>query len=675
MIILIVLLFLFVPLTATAFDDSSIFSDTDYLGLVLGQKQTTRTSPITATVIDEDEILGIPALTIEDVFITTPGFHISKTSLFSEVYSIRGLRWFYNPSVLTLVDGTPTPLTAVGGRSPAGGGPLSLWKRFEIQRSPGSAIHGADALAGVINTIPRTPQDVSGGEIGINAGSYNAQRGWLLYSTELGEFDTYLSVGTRHRDNNDDLFIESDGQTVLDNLMGTNASLAPGRMETWDREQFLRYRLQNDTLFVEMTHNKIFAGRGAGVLETIQSSKNRFEYKNNEIKAKYKLNINKSTSSELVGGYRNAHYPSRHGELAPPGAFFFVGDGPIRRFNLKDQYYSLSANIKHSSAELGTIIGGIGYNQLELTDASVTTNITTVNGFLVQLPQLVTTTGAGNVLRFIRQENSHIFIQHEKLLAPDLTITYGIRWDYYNTIGGVTSPRAGLVWNSGLNATWKLLYGRAFRPPSLIELHREVVDSDRSSTLVEEQVDTVEISNITKVNSKLTTTATLYNYRLKDIITTDPNLERAVNYGIQEGYGAELEAIYKFNSHWTLRANHTQIDAEINGQYPGLSPKHMTYARLNWTYKPEWITGLEFKHIGKMRRPPGDDRNLVDDYNFTNFIVRRYFGNSLNIALIGRDIFNSKEKEPSSDAQLIYSDIPLSGRTFYIEAEYSFNND
>ena len=106
------------------------------------------------------------------------------------------------------------------------GMPVENISRIEVIRGPGSAVYGADAFAGVINIITKDSKEIDGWEVGSRLGSFDTQDIWALYGGEHGGFDVALSIEGRSTDGHDE-DVNSDAQTVLDGLIGTNASFAP----------------------------------------------------------------------------------------------------------------------------------------------------------------------------------------------------------------------------------------------------------------------------------------------------------------------------------------------------------------------------------------------------------------------------------------------------------------
>ena len=64
-----------------------------------------------------------------------------------------------------------------------------------------------------------------------------------------------------------------------------------------------------------------------------------------------------------------------------------------------------------------------------------------------------------------------LFLQDSWKILASLNLTLGVRYDYNQTAGSATSPRAALVYSPWEKTAFKLLYGAAFRAPNANELY------------------------------------------------------------------------------------------------------------------------------------------------------------------------------------------------------------
>ncbi len=645
-----------------------VYGDTELLNIALGKQQSVRSSPIVATVLTEDDILGVPARTLDDILFQAVGIHQAVDSLYNQIYSIRGLSSPFSQTLLFLNNGTDEPAAFFGPRlSPVSQRTLMRrLKRIEIQRSPGSAIYGADAFSGVINLITKPPLELQQTRLGGQIGSFDSQFGWLIHGEEFGGFKTYFAAYSADSDG-DDLLIDSDAQTRHDSLLNTTASLAPGDARAWRRASALVFAAKGNGFNISANYEKFHAGWGAGFRESLQPKDNRGESTELGLIGKYEQSLTPNTKALYTLRLNQNEINPNEAKLSPPGALGGAATiGIIDTLRFKEKYLAVDAKFLYSGFDHATIDYGFGYNILKVRDASIERNYLDFNGNI--LPFDFTSTVNIDGLIANERENSYVFFQHNWNFLPDWTLTTGGRLNHFNTYGSKVSPRMGLVWFPTLDSTWKILYGRAFQPPALVE----------GGDLLVSRIDTYEIANIYRLNKNLSTALTAFSYDMKnpieDVDTDDPlNRKLSQNYEGQTGYGVEAELKWRVNDNWRVVVNHTQLDAERKdtGQYPGYAPKHTTYLRLNWRAKPQWLTGLEFKNVGNRRRGPADSRPPLDGYTTTNVVIRRFFNPEFSISLLGRNIFDVDARDPSPAPGLnIPNDFPLEGRSLYIEAEY-----
>jgi len=123
--------------------------------------QTVSDAPAAVTVIDEEMIRLSGATTIPELLRLAPGVDVFEANKSQQNVSIRGFNTPFANTLLVMVDGRSIYDDFYGGvlwnLNPL---LLSRIKRIEIVRGPGSALYGANAFAGVINIIMKTPEEM-----------------------------------------------------------------------------------------------------------------------------------------------------------------------------------------------------------------------------------------------------------------------------------------------------------------------------------------------------------------------------------------------------------------------------------------------------------------------------------------------------------------------------------
>jgi vitamin B12 transporter len=132
-------------------------------------------------VLDRARLERLPALTVADFLATSPGVDVRARSPAQADVALRGSTY---GQVLILVDGVRVSDVQTGHFNLDLAVPLDMIERIEILEGPGSAIHGADAIGGVINVVTR-----HGGPAGnarVWAGSFGGRGAAALGGAALG---------------------------------------------------------------------------------------------------------------------------------------------------------------------------------------------------------------------------------------------------------------------------------------------------------------------------------------------------------------------------------------------------------------------------------------------------------------------------------------------------------
>jgi iron complex outermembrane receptor protein len=176
---------------------------------------------------------------------------------------------------------------------------------------------------------------------------------------------------------------------------------------------------------------------------------------------------------------------------------------------------------------------------------------------------------------FMRPHNrrvNYVYAQDEWAFIQDWYLTAGVRRDQYSDFGGTTNPRIALVWETAYNLTSKVLYGRAFRPPSFSELY--AINNPvglGNPNLKPETNESMELAFAWQAASSLQANLNLFRYQMKDILRfvqdTTTGISTAQNAGRQHGQGMEVELVWDARTNLRLSGNYAQqhsIDESTN---------------------------------------------------------------------------------------------------------------
>ena len=667
-----------------------LYGDEEVISIATGSAQPISRAPAVATVITAKDIKEMGATDIDEVLEAVPGLHVS-TAFFAgaPIYTFRGIYSTTNPQVLMLVNGISINNLFQGDRNLIWGGmPVEAVSRIEVIRGPGSAVYGADAVAGVINIITKDANEIDGWEVGSRAGSFDTQDLWGLYGGEIGGFDVVLSLEARQTDGHDE-DVNSDFQTILDSGLGTNASFAPGSVN--NERDWIDARLdisKGNWQFRGGMQHRDNVGSGAGVNNLLDPSG---EFSSDRWNADLTYNNNTWVENldltSQVSFFNTSQEVESDQLVFPPGAVVpGLGgpypDGVIGNPELWERHFRYSTTALFSGIEKHQVRLGAGYTHSEIYKVKEEKNFGLDGNGVPIIPGSPLVDVSDTPAVFIPEKhrnNTFAFLQDIWQLSNDWELTAGLRYDDYNDFGDTWNPRLALVWAARHDLTAKLLYGEAFRAPSLAEFRLEnnpvALGNDE---LDPEEMETLELAFDYRPKDNLKLGLNLFRYEWDDIIqyAQAPGLPlgflQAENIGEQEGYGFEFEFDWKLSRTLNLLGNfaHQESEDKTSHEDSGNAPENQFYVRTNWEFLPGWYISPQWNFVLGRKRPPRDPRSNIDDYDIVDLTLRhKSFNDRWEFALSGRNILNKRAFEPTSTS--IAGDLPLARRSFF--GEFRFN--
>lgn len=679
-----------IPLLHADYDEEEalieLYGDEETISIATGSVQPISRAPAVATVITAQDIKEMGATDVDKVLEAVPGLHVSRNTFANApIYIFRGVYSEFNPQVLMLINGISVNNLFQGDRGLIWGGmPVEAISRIEIIRGPGSALYGADAFAGVINIITKQANEIDGLEVGSRVGNFNMHDLWVLYGGEVAGFDVAFTLEGRQTDG-DDEDIDSDFQTILDSGFGTNASLAPGSVS--NERDWLDTRLdisKGNWQFRAGLQSRQNVGSGVGVGEALDQSG---EFSSNRWNADLTYNNNtwfdNLDLTSQVSFFNTSQEVDEDQLIFPPGAVVPGLGGPFPNGVIgnpegweRHLRYKLTALF--SGIENHLIRIGGGYTNSKLYKVKEEKNFgLDGNGVPIPLgspPVDVTDTPAVFIPEKHR-DNTFVFLQDVWQLGNDWELTAGLRYDDYNDFGDTWNPRLALVWAARHDLTAKLLYGEAFRAPSLAEFRLQnnpvALGNDE---LDPEKMETIELAFDYQPKDNLRLGLNLFRYEWDDIIQYAPSPSlpvgflQAQNIGKQDGYGFEFEFDWNVSRTLNVLGNfaHQNSEDKTTHEDAGNAPEHQFYVRTDWEFKPGWKISPQWNFVLDRERPPGDTRSDIDDYDILDITLRHTsYSGRWEFALSGRNILNKRAFEPTSTS--IAGDYPLARRSAWGE--------
>jgi len=658
-------------------------------------------APSVATVISKDEIEAMGARNLNEVLETVPGLHVAPSSLVGPLfmnYSIRGILTTLNPQVQVLLNGYPLKETFNGNRNYRFTLPVEMISRIEVVRGPGSALFGADAFSGTINIITKDGQEVNGVNAGLRHGSFDSNNVWLQYGGAQNGWDVVASFEALKNGSDSSRIIDADLQSGLDGIFGTTASLAPGAMNMDYESYDFHLGLRKDEWSIRFFGRQLRdAGVGVGVaaaldpMGRVESDRYLLEVKHEgkDLHPDWQLNtafhyeyLDLQTNYSLLpaGTLVPIGSDGNLNSVTPVGLTLFT-DGVFGNPGGQSQKYTLETAAVYDGKAQHRMRFALGYSAEDskfresknFGPSVIDGTQTVVDGTLTDV------TGTPFIYSpDINRKIWYVSAQDEWAFARKWELTAGVRYDHYSDFGSTINPRAALVWQTRYDLVTKLLYGRAFRAPTLSELYAKNTPVNTGNPELDpETIDTYELAFDYRPTVDMILKLNFFRYNIRDLIELVPDpasgstTQVHQNARDQKGYGSEFEMDWEASRNVRVQGNIAwqRSKDKASGHDVPDTPQLQAYANVNWKFMPQWSVDGQWFWIGDRKRAAGDTRADIASYNTVNLTLRRKdIVKNIDVALGVRNVFDKDRREPSSGPPVsIPNDYPLESRAVWAE--------
>jgi iron complex outermembrane receptor protein len=466
-------------------------------------------APAAVTVVDAQTIASSPATNIGDLLRAVPGMNVTQVSARDVNLTTRGATSTLATSQLALVDGRSIYLDFFG---------MVMWdlvptnmdevQRIEVVRGPASAVWGANAMAGVVNVITKTPRQLAAG-------------GGRSFTVGVGGFDRnvpgrdqtagalfYVNGAEAHAVNDRWAYKVSAGFAAQDPLPRPTGTLPSGTpyppfQNTGTSQPKFDARVDYD---LRSGGSVILDGGIAGTKGIVHSGIGPFDI---------------DSGSHL--GYAQARYEKGNRRVAfftnlldgDASNLLTVGpDGQPIQLAFDTKTFDVSAEDAHAAGSHHFLSYGGNFRH---------------NAFDVSLAP-----GENN-----RNEGG-AYLQDEIFLGNRFRWVVGGRVDKFSSIdNAVFSPRTTFIYKPAADHAIRVSFNRAFRAPSLVDNHIDVTvvtpvvlpglgpfafptRATGNPDLKQESLTAYEIGYTGVVRKRATVTAAVYWNNTQDAIYFTP---------------------------------------------------------------------------------------------------------------------------------------------------------
>lgn len=521
------------------------------------------------TVFDATQIEQRQEPPLADLLRQAPGTVVVRVGAPGSVTSlfVRGGESNYTK---VLLDGIP--LNEPGGAFNMSNITTENLERVEFIRGANSAVHGSDAMTGVLQLFTRRGAAARPAvRLTMEGGSFSTARGAAGISARAGRLDYSADVAGFTTDNEvpNNRFRNTTLSGTAGVTLGAGATLRfVGRAErgkTGTPGQTAFGRPDLDAFF--RRHDGTFGVAFDQVSGALRQ------------RAAYGLAESHQASTNLR--VDPAYTPRFEGRTAPFEFSDFTYDS---RTDLRRHHASYQADATVSTARAGT---------------HVDTALVEWDGERAELRNAL----AGTTVPASR-DNFGVTLQHQALWAR-VFVTAGVRFEHNDSFGNATVPRVAAAWyvrqGNGRLGTTRIhaSAGRGIKEPTVLQSFSPSPFFLGNPDLLPERARALEAGVEQRfAGDRARAAATWFDNRYRNIISTrtisfNPFTSRYFNIGLTDARGMELSGDMALVSGFRAGAGYTFIDSEIvestsasavfaKGQWAFRRPRHAGYVNVAW---------------------------------------------------------------------------------------------
>jgi iron complex outermembrane receptor protein len=617
-------------------------------------RQKVNEAPASVTIITARDIRKFGYRTLADILGSVRGF----STTYDRNYQYVGVRGFgrpgdYNTRILLLVDGHRLndaiyDSAAIGTEFVLD---VDLIERVEVTRGPGSSLYGSNAFFAVVNVITRRAKDLGAVELSGEAGTQGAYKGRLSYgaSRQHGK-DFLLSVSGFTRAGDRLYFPEFDPENPMADPRAGNGGYSDNGDHDKYQSGYAKFEhrgFQLAAAYIERTKGIPTASFGTDFNEPGNRTRDGRGY----VDLQYETRLDGGMQLDIRTYYDQYRYE---------GDYLYTGT--LNKDRAIASWYGGDIRITTRLLNAHHVIIGTEYED-RIKQDQYNADVSPASVYLDDHRNSSTWAA---------------YAQDEISISPIFLLYAGIRYDHISTFGGTTNPRIAAIITPIEHGTLKLLYGKAFRAPTVYELYYEAPPSMLNNPALQpERIETYELVYEHNLGNGLRAVASHYSYSIKNLITQtyDPssgttsfqNQERA------EAEGTELEVQKSWPNSADIRFSYAfqkAVDPKT-GELLTNSPKHL--AKLNLVVpiiKDRFFTGIEEQVTGPRMTTAGRSTEGFAVTNLTLFGSGRQ--RTMEASLSIYNVLNRKYEDPVSSDLFPIDSVQQDGRSIRVKLTYAF---
>ena len=662
-------------MAADSEDIARLYGADDIISLATGYARPLFDAPATAYTISRTQIEALGAANLHQVLETLPGFYPSTNDGRSFQAAARGI----TNRVLILVNGLPLAEGLLNATISVDDILTYDIDRIEITLGPGSALFGADSVAATVNLITRTSTMAPIDEVGALGGAKHTYSGYIVHNAPVTSSMRLGLYGAVYNTDDDDPTLRADAQTAIDKALRSHASLAPGPLNLARKVADARVELSGDEWTARASYrNEYDFHTGTGLAFALDPD-GTFD---SSLKTLELIGHHTTATDWHLRAYATftaVDEPAENLHLYPPGAFGGTfPQGVLQSFNVGEDRLRAEMSAEYTASTSHRLLLGLGGFNNRFDVLSDERNYVLRAGRVIPTGRFAESAGVGAtpILGDASQTAYYLLAQDEWSLFRDLILTAGGRYDHYSNFGGTFNPRASLVWSASAQSVVKLLYGRAFRTPTIIELKSNGTYAPLGNpNLKPVTLDMLELAFDHRY-SHGTWGASLFGYQQHHLVETMPDpaapilLAYTNRSSKDQSWGTELTGEFLLSREWSIQAHYTfQRHTTESGDDPNIpeAPHHQLYSELKWELPSQWSAELRGLYVAGRGRAISDPRPDPKNYVVAGLTAeRKNIFNRIDLRFLVDNLCNTAYTYPSDSAAVLPYDVPAPRRMWWL---------
>ncbi|MBC7995901.1 MAG: TonB-dependent receptor [Rhizobacter sp.] len=603
-------------------------------------------SASSATVIGADEIRALGYRTLAEALQSVRGLVVSS----DRTYSYLGVRGYaaagdYNTRILLLIDGNRVNDTVfeqafLGTEFPLD---IDLVERIEFIPGQGSAVHGGNALFGVVNVVTRSAAARSGGDVSVIAGSSTWRQLRVSATQPIGEHGVLLASVNKRRAGGSDVSYAS---------IDSNPDGGVSRGTDHERGEQLYLKYQQADVTATLVHAD--RTRGATAVPGALFGDTRNAYRDAITLADVAL----AQRIDAASLWKLRVYGGRYAFKGD-----YMVDYPPLTLNrdwAESRWWGLETNLYTQHFAGHKLVVGLDLQKSPRSDQG----------------NIDVDPAAPPYLEDRRSSSRQsVFAEDQWAVTSRVSITAGLRYDRISE--GATSsefsPRVALISRPHDDVVLKLIHGRAFRAPNAYERYYAIegtVPYKGNANLENERVRGTEAVLEYRPSPSSRWLVSAYGNRAEKLLmqTVDPADNALVfnNLASMRTRGLELEFERLWPAGARLRGNYSVQSARNQSEESAANHSVLRLGKLALVLPVAggWTAGTQTVLVSR--------RGEVAGYGVTHLTLSRaWAGDRSHFSFSLYDVFDRRHDDPGSDS-VLQPVTPQDGSSWRVELKLAF---